>query len=68
MIHRAINAEESMADVKDPVCGMMIDASKAEGTSTWQGTTYYFCSKECKRLFDQDPQGYVTGEKQRAMK
>ena len=68
MIHHAVNAEESMADVKDPVCGMLIDATKSAGTATWQGTTYYFCSKECKQRFDQDPQGYVTGAKQHAMK
>ena len=40
---------------KDVVCGMQIDPAKAAGTSEYQGTTYYFCSKGCKTKFDADP-------------
>jgi Cu+-exporting ATPase len=45
--------------VLDPVCGMTIDPADAMGTSEYEGTTYYFCSKPCKRKFDADPEKYV---------
>ncbi len=46
--------------VRDPVCGMEIDRSKAAGQSVYQGQTYYFCSLDCKRQFDKEPQKYVS--------
>ena len=45
--------------VKDPVCGMMIDAASAKGKSEHEGKTYYFCSDSCKKKFDADPKKYV---------
>jgi YHS domain-containing protein len=45
--------------VKDPVCGMEIDAKTAAGTSDFQGKTYYFCSQGCKKAFDKEPQKYA---------
>ena len=48
-----------MATVKDPVCGMDIDPSKAAGSAQHQGTTYYFCSTGCLRSFQGDPAKYV---------
>jgi len=44
-----------MAVVKDSICGMMIEAEKSAGSSTFQGRTFYFCSAGCKRTFDKDP-------------
>ena len=44
----------------DPVCGMEVEQSKAAATSTYGGTTYYFCSKSCKTEFDQDPAKYLA--------
>jgi YHS domain-containing protein len=52
-----------MAQVKDPVCGMMIEQSSAAGTSRYQGETYYFCSTECLREFEASPAKYVGGVK-----
>lgn len=46
--------------VKDPVCGMMIDEATAVGKSEYQGKTYFFCSNDCKREFDDNPQDYAT--------
>ncbi|MDS0283792.1 permease [Haloarcula onubensis] len=38
---------------RDPVCGMRTDD---EGPSaSYDGTTYYFCSKRCKRTFEEEP-------------
>ncbi|HEX2385005.1 MAG TPA: YHS domain-containing protein [Candidatus Binatia bacterium] len=45
---------------KDPVCGMTVEESKAAATSTYGGTTYYFCAKVCKEAFDKDPQKYLA--------
>lgn len=48
-----------MAQVKDPVCGMMIDDKTAAATSDYHGTRYSFCSKECKAKFDKTPEQYA---------
>ncbi len=37
--------------VRDPVCGMMVDASTAL-RSELAGRTYYFCSSGCQRTFE----------------
>jgi YHS domain-containing protein len=43
----------------DPVCGMEVEPSKAAYQSQHQGTTYFFCSKDCKAKFDSDPSRFV---------
>lgn len=48
-----------MAQVRDVVCGMMVDSETAQHKSEYRGQTYYFCSSDCKRSFDQDPQMYL---------
>lgn len=49
-----------MAQVKDPVCGMMIDSDNAAGSSDYQGTRYFFCSTDCKEEFDEHPADYAS--------
>ena len=39
---------------KDPVCGKEVDPLRARAVGIFGGTTYYFCSAECKARF-QDP-------------
>lgn len=46
----------------DPVCGMTVDPATAAGQSTWEGTTWYFCSDDCKRAFDANPAKYAKGK------
>jgi YHS domain-containing protein len=46
--------------VKDLVCGMEIDPKEAAGKSEYQRRTYYFCSPDCKKAFDKEPEKYVT--------
>ena len=41
--------------VKDPVCGMNVDETKAKYSSVSPGKTDYFCSAGCKSRFDADP-------------
>lgn len=45
--------------VKDPVCGMDIDPSKAAGQTDHNGQTYHFCGTKCKEKFDLNPEQYV---------
>ena len=45
--------------VTDPVCGMKIDKGKAKFSSSFENSTYYFCSENCKGKFEADPKKYV---------
>jgi len=44
--------------LKDPVCGMTVDAETAPEMSEAGGTRYFFCSASCKAKFDADPSAY----------
>ena len=57
------NKETLMAQVKDPVCGMMIEDKDAVATSNYKGNAYYFCSKDCKTEFDENPESYADTAK-----
>jgi Cu+-exporting ATPase len=46
--------------VKDPVCGMMVDDQNASARSDYQGKTYYFCSQDCRKKFDANPSKYTA--------
>ena len=46
----------------DPVCGMEVDERTTTEKAMHQGTTYYFCSKDCKDEFEAAPQDYIGGE------
>ena len=48
--------------VKNPQCGMVIDAAKAASAGNLlsrDGANYYFCSQRCKRNFSQQPEHYL---------
>ena len=49
-----------MAQVTDPVCGMVIDSDTAAGQSLFRDRTYYFCSQQCLQRFEREPACYVT--------
>jgi len=46
--------------VKDPVCGMDIEAATAAGRTEHKGQTYYFCGSSCKEKFDRNPEQYLS--------
>ncbi len=48
-----------MAQVKDPVCGMMVDDKSAVAMSEYHDKRYYFCSQDCKSEFDENPDDYA---------
>lgn len=45
--------------VTDPVCKMKTD-KKSGHFSEYQGNRFYFCSENCQKTFDRDPQPYVS--------
>jgi xanthine dehydrogenase accessory factor len=45
---------------KDPVCGMVVEASRAKHKSEYQGNTIYFCCPHCKHAFDKEPEQYLA--------
>ena len=47
------------AMARDPVCGMDVDPAMAAATSEYEGKTYYFCAKGCKKEFDFSPGKYA---------
>jgi Cu(I)/Ag(I) efflux system membrane fusion protein len=50
--------QKQEAKAKDPVCGMTVDPATAK-KAEYRGKTYYFCSEECKRRFEQEPGKYI---------
>lgn len=40
-----------MNPVRDPVCSMQIDPKSTSARMEYEGTTYYFCSQDCMKLF-----------------
>ncbi|MEP6920839.1 MAG: heavy metal translocating P-type ATPase [bacterium] len=46
--------------VKDPVCGMTVNAEAAAGSYEYNGDTYYFCSTHCLDKFRKDPEPFLN--------
>ena len=46
--------------VKDPICGMEVDPSKAAHRVEHEGRTYHFCGAGCADRFRKDPQGALA--------
>jgi Cu+-exporting ATPase len=47
----------------DPVCGMDVDERTTKDRSDYQGTTYFFCSTDCREEFEENPEDYVGEER-----
>ena len=47
---------------KDLVCGMEIKEKEAAAFSIYKGKEYYFCSRTCKKKFDEIPEKYIESE------
>jgi len=53
-------AELPTHEAIDPVCGMTVDVATAAYRSTFEDTTYYFCSAGCLSRFEDDPARFVA--------
>lgn len=43
---------------RDSVCGKELEESKFNEQSEYKGKRYYFCSNDCKIIFDNNPSKY----------
>ena len=46
-------------EIKDPVCGMVIDRQNSTAASNYRGKAYHFCSASCRDKFEQAPEKYA---------
>ena len=61
-LSRDQKSQTAVGLASDPVCDMSVDQGKSMAaglTSEHQGKTYYFCTEECKKQFDQEPLRYL---------
>jgi Cu+-exporting ATPase len=47
----------------DPVCGMSVDPNSAAASATFEGHSYFFCSKRCLEKFQSNPKQFVQTTK-----
>jgi trehalose synthase len=45
---------------RDPVCGMALAGREAAASTAIGGTTYVFCSDQCRRVFLEGPDRYIA--------
>ena len=49
-----------MSQVRDPVCGMMVEtATAAGGRTVHESEEVYFCSDACRRAFEAEPERFA---------
>ncbi len=57
----AFSANSSSARATDPACGMLVDPNQATTVKLeMRGLKYYFCSAQCKHLFEDDPEEFIA--------
>lgn len=57
---KTISTKAGRTLVKDPVCNMDVDPTRAAGSAEYKGHTYYFCSQGCVKRFNADPEKYLA--------
>ncbi len=57
--HAAKAATAASGQVKDPVCGMLVDPATSRLSADHAGQTYHFCSAGCRTKFIADPPLYL---------
>src|SRR5687767_9453859 len=59
MMNAPATSEPAAGEI-DPVCGMTVSPNSAAGSYSYQGKTYYFCSRSCLTRFKADPVSYLS--------
>ncbi len=49
----------NVISVKDPVCGMELEAATAAEKAIYKGQMHYFCGSTCKEKFDRNAERYL---------
>ncbi|HUP31526.1 MAG TPA: glycosyltransferase [Gaiellaceae bacterium] len=52
---------EAWLSGRDPVCGMALAVGRETATETFSGTTFRFCSEDCRHRFRRNPRRYTPG-------
>ncbi len=60
---RGENKADLKAVTRDPVCGMDIETGRAFQSVDYGPKTYYFCSKDCVRKFNERPEYFAEIER-----
>jgi len=60
VLTQGIAAATAPIQIADPVCQMPVNKKTAAATLDYQGKTYYFCSANCKKLFEETPVKYLN--------
>lgn len=47
----------------DPVCGMSVSLEAAGDSVEWNGSTYHFCERVCREIFEEDPERWTTEDR-----
>ena len=47
----------------DPVCGLQVHPGDVDSWVEYEGTQYYFCCPECRRVFEESPEEYAGKER-----
>ena len=55
--------DDELTTVRDPVCGMDIDAATAAASEEFEDTTYYFCSLGCHERFNIEPDTFAQASR-----
>lgn len=50
----------ALSQIKDPVCGMSVDATHTQFKQEHHGKKYGFCSKECMEKFKKNPSQFTN--------
>lgn len=68
MVSKLLDMFRGSQTATDPVCGMDVNTKSPPGGSyEYGGKTYYFCGKGCRLEFEEDPEGYLSGDKKMEM-
>jgi YHS domain-containing protein len=55
--------KKDVIQLKDPVCGMVVDPASAKAQTRYKGQKIYFCSRECLKEFLYTPERYGLTKK-----
>ena len=58
-----MSLKKTTTPIKDPVCGMTVDATNANAQTTYKGQEIYFCSQGCLQTFLSAPKNYRLTKK-----
>lgn len=62
----ATPTDSSWRSCVDPVCAMVLSPRRARASASHEGTTFHFCSENCRDAFLRDPKRYYARPAQRA--